>query len=168
MARFRRLYGATPLHLLGLLASLLLAGAGVVGWFDSFTGPDILRILVWLLGAALAHDLILLPLYSLLDRIAFGATHGRRVDRASQHGGGWAYVRIPALLSGLLLLVFFPEAFRLGDSTFRAASGFSQSVYLARLLASCGALFALSGIVYAISLARARRRTAVTADTPDR
>ncbi len=168
LARFRRVYGATPLHLLGLLASLLIAGAGVVGWFDSFQGPDVVRILVWVLGAALAHDLILLPLYTLLDRIAFGTRHNRRAATPPRGAGGWTYVRVPALLSGLLVLVFFPEAFQLGNATFRAASGFSQEVYLARLLATCGALFALSGLAYAVALGRRRRRAALTAGTPDR
>ena len=123
MARFLRLYGASPLHLLGLLASLLIAGAGVVGWFDSFPGPDICGSSCGCSARPSTHDLILLPLYPLLDRIAFGATHGRRRARGSSRNDGWTYVRMPALLSGLLLLVFFPEAFRLGEATFRAASG---------------------------------------------
>ena len=63
-------------------------------------------------------------------------------------------MRIPALLSGLLLLVFFPEIFRLGDSTFFAASGFHQRVYLVRYLLTCGVLFAVSGLAYAVSLRR--------------
>ncbi len=165
MVRFRSAYGSSPLHLLGLLASLLIAAGGVVGWFDSYTTSDTVRIVVWFLGAALAHDLILLPFYSLLDRIAFGSAHGRRTEPQPERSLGWVYVRIPALLSGLLLLVFFPEVFRLGDATFRAASGLGQNVYLARLLITCGVLFALSGLAYAVSLARARRRNALNART---
>ncbi|MDQ2759574.1 MAG: hypothetical protein M3Y17_03815 [Actinomycetota bacterium] len=155
--RFRRLYGATPLHLLALVASLLLAGAGVVGWLDSYTAPDEERILIWLLGAIVAHDLVLLPLYSLLDRIAFGARHAQRSGPAPDHTPGWVYVRAPALLSGLVFLVFFPEILRLGNPTFNVASGLHQNVYLARFLITCGVLFALAGLAYAVSLARARR-----------
>jgi len=100
--RFRRAYGGSPLHLLALLASLLIAAAAVAGWFDSFTTSDTVRILIWFLGAILAHDLVLLPLYSLLDRIASGTLRARDDRVAPQAAGDWVYVRVPALLSGLL------------------------------------------------------------------
>src|SRR5712671_3216417 len=154
-ARFRRLYGASPLHLTALAASLLIAGAAIAGWFASFPGPTVVKILAWFLIAIVAHDLVLLPLYSLLDRIAFGSARGRGARAETGHVRGIAYVRIPALLSGLLLLVFFPEIFRLGDSTFFAASGFHQRVYLVRYLITCGVLFAVSGLAYAVSVRRA-------------
>ncbi len=168
MARFRSSYGSSPLHVLGLLASLLIATGGVIGWFDSFTTLDIVRILVWFLGAAIAHDLILFPLYAVLDRIAIGSVHGRRVDPPPQRAPGWVYVRIPALLSGLLWLVFFPEVLRLGNDTFHTASGLGQNVYLARLLITCGVLFALSGVVYALTLGRQRRRRSLNDETATR
>ncbi len=170
--RFRRGYGAGPLHLVALIASLLISGAAVVGWFDSFTTPDIVRILIWFLGAIVAHDLILLPIYSLLDRGALHAS-GHPHRRAAPAGApadpppgrtpGWVYVRVPALLSGLLALVFFPEALRLGNATFQAASGMTQDVYLSRLLLTCGALFVISGVAYAINAGRARGGSPVPA-----
>jgi hypothetical protein len=143
-ARFRSLYGAGPLHLLALLASLTLAGAAAVRWFDS--GSDAFNILVWFGGAIVGHDLVLFPLYALLDRIAAG--------RARRTPPGWVYVRVPALLSGLLLLVFFPLILGLGSGTFHAASGQRPDVYLGRWLLTSGALFACSALVYAV---RARR-----------
>lgn len=157
-ARFRRLYGASPLHLLALIASLLIAGAAVAGWFDSFPGPTAVRVAAWFVGAILAHDLVLLPLYSLLDRIAFGSRRARRGHRDRAPAAGIAYVRVPVLLSALLFLVFFPEILRLGDATFFAASGLHQRVFLVRYLVTCGALFALSGLLYAVSLRRAAAR----------
>jgi hypothetical protein len=156
--RFRRAYGAGPLHLLALVASLLVAGAAVAGWFHNPASITI-RILVWFLGAIIGHDLILLPLYSLFDRIAFGAMRGRgSCGEAPARASAWNYVRVPALLSGLLLLVFFPQILRLGEPTFRTASGLTQDVYLARYLLACGALFALAGLAYAVRLARTSRR----------
>lgn len=137
----RARYGAGPLHLFAGLASLLISGAAVLRWFDS---PDVVRILIWFGGAAVAHDLVLLPLYSLLDRL--GGQRG--------HGSWRMYVRVPALLSALLLLVFAPEILRLGDTTYRTASGGSQDVYLVRFLLSSGVLFALSGAAYALRSAR--------------
>ena len=149
---FRRVYGASPLHLLALVAALLVAGAAIAGWFQSFPGPTAVQVLAWFLGAIVAHDLVLLPLYSLLDRIAFGQDRGRRplVDRSAV-----TYIRVPALLSALLLLVFFPEIFRLGNRNFFVASGLHQRVFLTRYLLTCGVLFGASAVAYAVSLRRA-------------
>jgi len=155
IARFRRFYGAGPLHLLALVASFAIAGAAIVGWFQQ--PRDIGNVLVWFAAAIIGHDLVLLPLYALLDRIAFG----RGVERSAERSGlvnPTPYLRIPALLSGLLLLVFFPLIFRLADRTMTRASGISQSGYLARWLLSTGIMFALSGVAYAVALARARGR----------
>ena len=157
MARFRRLYGASPLHLLALAASMAIAAAAVAGWFASFPGPTAVKILEWFAAAVIVHDLVLLPLYSLLDRIAFGAARARRPPPPVGRVPGLVYLRVPVLLSGLLFLVFFPEILRLGDRTFFVASGFHQRVFLTRYLLTSGALFALSGLAYALSLVRARR-----------
>ncbi len=153
-ARFRRLYGTSPLHLLALIASMLVAGAAVAGWFESFPGPTVVQVLAWFVGAIVAHDLVLLPLYSLLDRIAF--ERGRPRATADRRAA-IAYVRVPTLLSALLLLVFFPEILRLGDRSFFVASGLHQRVFLARYLLTCGGLFALSGLAYAVKLRRETR-----------
>lgn len=157
LRRFRALYGAGPLHLLALLASFAIAGAAVVGWFQR--PRDVGNVLVWFAAAIVVHDLVLLPLYSLLDRIAFGLRR-ERIDGAQRATvlslvDPTPYLRIPAILSGLLLIVFFPVIFRLGDATQRAASGFGQSVYLSRWLLTTGVMFALSGLAYAVAVARA-------------
>jgi hypothetical protein len=143
---FRRLYGDGPLHLLGFAACLLVSGAAVVGWFGAFPASTAIKVLAWFGGAIVAHDLVVVPLYSLLDRVAWRA--GRIPGPAR------AYIRIPALLSGLLGLVFFPEILRLGDHAFFTASGLHQRVFLARYLAVCGAMFAISGAAYVVGLRR--------------
>jgi hypothetical protein len=173
--RFRRVYGASPLHLLALFASLLICGAALAGWFDD-TGTSTERILIWFVGAIVGHDLVLVPLYSLLDRIAFGAFGGRGspvlaparapAGAAPERSPGWVYVRVPAMLSGLLGLVFFPEILRLGNQTFHAASGMTQDVYLVRFLLTCGGLFAISAVAYAVSVGRARRAAGAD-ESPD-
>ena len=153
-ARFKRLYGASPLHLLAFVATLLIGGAAVAGWFQSFPGTSALKVVAWFIGAIVAHDLVAMPLYSLLDRVAFGAGGSREArDRSS----ATAYIRIPAILSSLLFLVFFPEILRLGDRNFFVASGLHQRVFLARYLLTCGVLFALSGVAYAVRLRRGTR-----------
>jgi len=157
LRRFRALYGAGPLHLLALLASFAIAGAAVVGWFER--PRDVVNVLEWFVAAILIHDLVLLPLYSLLDRIAFGG-RTQRIDRAHRTTlrrlvNPAPYLRIPAILSGLLLAVFFPVIFGLGDQTELSASGIPESGYLARWLLATGVMFAVSGIAYAVAVSRA-------------
>ena len=130
----RARYGASPLHLLAHLAVLPLAAWALLLLADR---PDGLRILVWLALSAVVHDLVLLPFYGLLDRL------GRRTA-----GPAVNYVRAPALLSGLLLLVFFPVISGKGEPSFTRASGLTYDGYFARWLLITAALFALSAAVY--------------------
>jgi hypothetical protein len=131
----RERYGASPLHLLAHLVVLPLVAWALLQFIDR---PDALRILLWLALSAVVHDLVLLPFYSTLDRA------GQRVaPRAAIN-----YVRVPALLSGLLLLVFFPAISGKGEPSFQRVSGLTYDGYLARWLLITAALFALSGAAY--------------------
>lgn len=139
----RRLYGAGPLHLLALVGCFALAAAAA-----SHVAPDPLRLryLAWFVGAALVHDLLLFPLYALLDRSAGALVRRHRApDRGSVN-----WVRVPALLSGLLLLVFAPVILRRSKDAFSLASGLDQDPYLGRWLAVTGALFLASAVLYAL------------------
>jgi hypothetical protein len=150
MAWFRRVYGTSPLHLLTLVASLAIAGYVALQWVHVGFGA----ILRWFLIGLIGHDLILVPLYTGLDWIAFGGARGR--DRAARaRVSALPYIRVPAMLSGLLLLVFAPEILSI-DAVYRQQTGLGESVYLARWLAATGVMFALSGLAYAIALRRAR------------
>lgn len=156
--RFRALYGASPLHLLALVASFAIAAAAVIGWFQR--PRDVVNVLEWFAAAIVLHDLVLLPLYSLLDRIAFGRL-ANRVGEARRTAlprvvSPTAYLRIPSILSGLLLAVFFPVIFGLGNQTEFSASGIAESGYLARWLLATGVMFAVSGVAYAVAVARTR------------
>lgn len=155
MRRFRDFYGGQPLHLLASIACFALIVAGFAGWLAP--GSDPRGILTWLLGCLVAFELVLAPFAWLLDRIAFGAGGRRRHGAVVPLGGGRAYVRVPALLSGLLLLVFAPLIFRLGSATFSASTGYIPTGYLYRWLFATAGLFAASALLYAVSLARARR-----------
>jgi hypothetical protein len=157
LRRFRRSYGASPLHLLALLVSFAIAGAAVVGWFQR--PRDVVGVLEWFAAAILLHDAVLLPFYSLLDRIAFGSV-GRRVASPPGLVKATPYLRIPAILSGLLLLAFFPVITGLGAATELSASGIAERGYLARWLLATGAMFTISAIAYAVALARSGVRLA--------
>lgn len=154
MDRFRRSYGASPVHLAGSLLSL--AVAGYATWWLVGTRP--VAVAVWLVGAALAHDLVLAPLYLALDRA------GRRW---TGRPWWWGHVRVPAAFSLLLLLVWVPLVTRRGADTYQAATGMDQTVYAGRWLAVTGALFAVSAVALALRLARRRRtRPAVRSAEP--
>lgn len=158
----RALYGAGPLNLLVLVASFAITGAAVAGWFQR--PRDIVTVLEWFAAAIVLHDLVALPLYSLLDRVAHGSVRlGVRAVRGSLPAlvNPTPYLRIPAILSGLLLLVFFPVVFGFGSAAEHSASGIAESGYLVRWLLATGVIFAGAATAYAVALARARRRTRI-------
>ncbi len=158
LARFRARYGAGPLHLLMSLAGFAIAAAAVVGWFQR--PRDVTTVLEWFVAAIVLHDLVVLPLYSLLDRIAFGSpgtrdTGAARCAGARRPVNSTPYVRVPAILSGLLLAVFLPVIFGLGAQTELSATGIPERGYLARWLLLTGVMFAVSGFAYVVALIRA-------------
>ncbi|WP_431946038.1 hypothetical protein [Actinacidiphila sp. bgisy167] len=151
MLRSLRWYGASPLHLLVLLCSLAVTGYACVRLFAQRP----VEVAIWLVGAAILHDLILLPLYSLADLSARSVLRHRVQDTPALP---WInHVRVPAFLSGVLLLTWFPLILRL-SGPYEAATGLSDDVYLGRWLAVTAVLFGLSAVVLAARLGRARRR----------
>lgn len=153
MRWLRRRYGAGPLHLALLAASFAIAGAAFVRFFDP--GSNGANIVIWFVGAIVFHDLVLFPLYSLVDLIA-----GRTLSHSRLHPpvSPRNHLRVPAALSAMLLLVYFPLILQLGSSTYHAASGMSTRGYLARWLLLTGGLFACSAVAYAVRIRRAARR----------
>jgi hypothetical protein len=69
---------------------------------------------------------------------------------------GINYVRVPAALSGLLLLVWFPLILRL-RSPYHASTTLSADPYLWHWLAVTGTLFLLSAVALALRLRRQSR-----------
>ncbi|WP_411293854.1 hypothetical protein [Streptomyces kunmingensis] len=143
---FRPALGS-PLHLAVLLCSFALAAyAGV-----RLLAGDWFGVALWVVGAALLHDLVLVPLYSAADRTVLktlGAAGWR--ERAG-------YIRVPAALSLLLLLVWFPLISGMMDARYRSATGQSAAGFLPRWLLITAALFGGSALLLAGSVLRARR-----------
>jgi hypothetical protein len=131
-ARFGALYGAGPLHLVAHLAGFAIAAFALVqilgqaGWVN---------FLAFFAGAALLHDLLLLPLYAGLDRV---------IARVSNH------VRVPALISAVLLLIYLPLISGRSDASYRAAAGHNPHGYLRNWLLISAGLFLASGLVYGL------------------
>jgi hypothetical protein len=152
LTRAARAYGASPLHLLALLASFAVAGYAVAHLVHEST---FVRILVWFLAAVIGHDLILFPLYAFADhslRAGLRALWPRR--GAPARLSPLNYLRVPALGCGLTLLVFLPGIIRQGQSTYHAATGQTQQPFLDRWLLLSAAMFLLAAVVYAVRLRR--------------
>ncbi|MFD2078248.1 hypothetical protein SAMN05421678_13032 [Actinopolymorpha cephalotaxi] len=137
-----RWYGAGPLHLLVLVASFALAGYAAI----RFVPANPVGVAAWFVGAVVCHDLVLLPLYSLLDLGAAAVL--RRRPAALPSRSSVNYLRVPAVLSGLLFLVFAPLILRLPPG-FEYITGRPVTPYLSHWLLVTAALFAGSAVLLA-------------------
>jgi hypothetical protein len=146
---FRREYGAGPFHLVAVAASFAVAAYALARVFDVVSEPS--RVALWLLGAIVAHDLVLFPLYALLGLVAGGVVvpegHRTRLRIAALN-----HLRAPALLSGLLLLVWFPLVSAQAPRTYMRATSLDVSVYLDRWLLATAVLFAGSALLFAVRI----------------
>ena len=150
MRRLMRWYGANPLHLLTLLGSFALAGYAAL----QLLPLGVFGIAVWFVGAVIGHDLLLMPLYTLADRSV--AAVFRHIPPKLPTVQWINYLRVPVVLSGLLLLIWFPLIFRL-PTGFQAATTLSLNPYLWHWLAVTGALFLLSAAALALRLRTGRQ-----------
>lgn len=142
-SRFVRLYGAHPWHLVALLLCFALSAYTVLRLEDD---PALLRIAVWFVGVAVVWDLVLGPLLALADRLL----------RPLARVGALNHVRVPGLLSLVLLLVWAPVILQRSEGQFRNKAGLGQDVFLGRWLTITAVLFAVSAVVYAAG--RLRRK----------
>ncbi|MCB5170357.1 hypothetical protein LG634_36890 [Streptomyces bambusae] len=146
-AGFGPRYGASPLHLLLSLVSFALACYAGLRLLEG----DTLGVAVWFVGAALVHDLVLLPLYVAADLgvqrlLGHGAGEGERAPRV-----GVNHLRVPAFVSGVLLLVYWPLILgQVGHYT--SSTALPADVFLRRWLLITACLFAASGAVLAVRL----------------
>ena len=133
-------------QLVALLASFVLAGyAG----FRLLAGNPI-GTGAWFVGSAVVHDLVLFPLYAGVDA-ALVLLLRRRPELATVAGVPWLnYLRVPAVISGLLLLVWSPLILRLSSAAYRTASGLPAQPFLLRWLAVTAALFVISALILGV------------------
>jgi hypothetical protein len=79
--RFRERYGAGPLHLLAVLVSFAVAAYALERALELTSNPD--RIVIWLGGSIVAHDLVLLPLYAALGALLVAGPAERGFTRVT-------------------------------------------------------------------------------------
>jgi hypothetical protein len=149
MAKASDFYGANPLHLLAVSGSFALAGYSVSHLLED---PLLALMLAWFVGAVLAHDLVLFPLYALADLSLAGAL---RTFRREPLVPLVNYVRVPALAGLLTFVLFFPGIIQQGEFTYVSATGLTQAPYLRRWLLFVAAMFVASAALYAIRFAYA-------------
>ncbi|MCX4578580.1 hypothetical protein OHB41_36435 [Streptomyces sp. NBC_01571] len=137
----------SPLQILLPACSFALAGyAGV-----RLLSGDWFGVTLWFVGAALLHDLVLVPLYAGADRVL---TQGLRAVGRRE----WTiYVRVPAAFSCLLLLVWFPLVSGQMADRYQSATGLSGDGFLARWLLITAVLFGGSAALLALRLRRATK-----------
>jgi hypothetical protein len=151
----RRRYGAGALHLAAHLVAFAIAGYALA---QILGGRAPLDYLLWFAAAAVLHDIVFLPFYSLLDRA--GHAWSRRF-----HGHPHAvplvnHIRAPALISGLLLIVYAPLITRKSEAYYLLDTGHPLRNYTLNWLAITLALFAGSGAIYALRAWRRQRSRA--------
>lgn len=149
--RFAERYGERPIHLVGFAITF-----GVAGWaaLQLADLKNAFTILLWFGGAIVLHDLVAYPLYTALDR-------------AVQKGPlNVNYVRVPAILSGLLFLTWFPLILNKAPGLYRSVTGVEPPDYLGRWLLITAVLF---GVSLALALLRgaAKSRTGRAAGAED-
>lgn len=137
----------SPFQLCVLLCSFALCAYAGVRLLDG----DWVLIALWFAGAAVIHDLVLLPLYAGVDRVLVKGAAGRR--RAA-----WVnYVRVPGALSLLLLLVWFPLISGRVSERYAGVTGQSADGFPVRWLVITAVLFGGSAAVFAWRAGRGRR-----------
>ncbi len=152
-----RHYGAGPIHLAGLSVCFAVA---VYALAKVLSDSGWKEILLWFAISVVAHDLVVWPVYGVADRMALRAQN-RRLDQQPELVPWINHVRVPALISALLLAMFFPLILELSNTYYQGATGFSENIYLINWLVVTGSLFTGSAIVYVIRLGFARGRAQV-------
>ncbi|MFG3558837.1 hypothetical protein ACGGAQ_31130 [Micromonospora sp. NPDC047557] len=150
--RLRAAYGAAPWHFALVTAAIVLAGWVALRLAQEATFS---RMLLWFVGAVIAHDLVLFPVYASVDRVLRAVVRDR-VTLLNR-------LRVPALGTALLFVVYSPGILRWGETTHEAASGLTQRPYLVRWLVLSAALFLLSAVTYLLRRRQASRHRSESA-----
>lgn len=145
---FKRRYGARPIHLVVHVVGLAIAAYALAQLLGE---KRWVNFAAWFLAAAVLHDLVLLPVYTALDHVLRARLPGRPAEHRVPIVN---HVRAPALISGLLLLIYFPLILGPAGPAYFSATGHHPSGYLRNWLLITLALFGGSAAVYAVRVWR--------------
>jgi hypothetical protein len=153
IARARRRYGASPWHLVGHVLALAVMVYALSRVLDPRFSRG-LNVLVWLVGGAIVHDLVLVPSYSALD----GAARWVMRRRAPRAVPAINHLRFPAAISGAMLLVYCPLILARADGNYVRATGHHVTGFATSWLTITAGLFLASGLVYLARVRASRAR----------
>jgi hypothetical protein len=164
ISAWKKIYGESPLHLLGQIVAFAIAAYAYLQIIDVHS-TNTLNLLVWFLAGALLHDIIFVPIYLILDLVArLGIQdHALRSVRAINH------IRFPVAICGVMLLTLFPLILQKSKANYARVSGVSFPDYLSRWLLIVAVVFGVSALSYAVRLrleATRAKRPATTDGTP--
>jgi hypothetical protein len=128
-------------------AHLVLFAVAGYAFAQVLGGRGAMSFVIWFVGAAILHDVLFLPAYCGLDVVA------RRAPRAVNH------LRFPAVISGALLLVWFPLILVRSGAAFTRVSGLPVEHYARNWAMVTVALFACSAVLYGGRELAGRRRS---------
>ncbi|WP_411129972.1 hypothetical protein [Streptomyces sp. x-19] len=148
---FRTLYGESPLHLLVLLASFALCGYAT----QRLLQGDWFAIAEWVVGAALIHDLVLVPLYGGTDWLLHKGLRGAGARWPRISVAVVNHLRVPAFLSLLVLLVYWPLILQDSGPVYQVTTRLTPGVFLGRWLLFTAAAFGVSALWFAVRWWRA-------------
>lgn len=141
-----------PLRMLATAISLLVVGFAV--WMI-FRDDHPVAIAIWFFAAAIGHDLVAFPVYSVLHVAAYGrATRPERPPPRDPQAIN--FLRVPFFLSAIMLAVWFPLILGLSSPDLAVKTG-NDPDFMARWLLLSAALFALSALSYVVHLRSFRR-----------
>lgn len=145
----RRVYGGGPGHLAAMAVCFAFFGYAA---YAIFQNPNPWSIAIWLAGAIIVHDFVLVPIYTGAYRLVW-RTGRVSLDRP-RRVAALHHAVVPAAVSVLLLIMWLPLILRLSESGYRATTGMSQEPFLWRWLALTAVLFAVSALLYRRRVAR--------------
>jgi len=160
---FKRVYGTSPLHLLGQLVAFAIA-AYAFTQVTKVGSTDTKSLLIWFIGGALLHDLVFLPIYVVLD---FIARHGIRDHHPQRRVRAINYIRFPVAISGLLLVTAFPLIIGRSESNYVRLTGEQPPDWFAHWLLATAVVFGVSALAYAVRLRRSDPSAAPAAARAD-
>jgi hypothetical protein len=158
---FHAVYGEPWWHLAALLASFSLCGYAMV----RLLAGDWRGVTQWVVGAALIHDLVAVPLYGGADWLLHKAVHAGR-PRSPRRIAVVNHIRVPAFVSLLLLLVYWPLISKDSGAQLWAVTLLDPGAFRTRWLMITAVLFGLSGLHLTFRLWHVRLGR--TAEHPER
>jgi hypothetical protein len=149
---WKRVYGESPLHLLGQLVAFVIAVYAFTQAVE-VGSTDVKSLLIWFLAGALLHDLLFVPIYLGLDRVARRGVsdHAQRRVRLINH------IRYPAAISGVMFLTLFPLIIGRAEPNYVRLTGEQVPDWLGRWLLVTAVAFGISALAYAVRLRRETR-----------